>query len=230
VPGICKGGSFLLPTTSTNGYIGNWNPPINNNDTTTYTFIPNVGQCATTTTMTVGVTTKPTVAPITGPSVVAIDQTITLKNDTIGGIWLSTPPTLASINSVGEVKGILPGTVTIKYGISNICGHDTAYYSVQVFPPEVFIPNLFTPNGDGKNDLFYVRGSDFMYPLVELKIFDSWGSIIFESKGKVDDKSIAWDGKSKGKVQPSGVYIYLIKLLTKNGETIVKKGSISLMR
>jgi len=230
VAGICRGGSIVLPTTSTNGYIGNWNPPINNNDSTTYTFIPNVGQCATTTIMSVDVTTKPTVAPIAGPSVVAINQTITLKNNTIGGIWLATPPSLASINSVGEVKGVSPGTLSIKYVKSNFCGEDSAKYLVTVLAPDVFIPNLFTPNGDGKNDLFYVRGSSTLYNFVELKIFDSWGSIIFESKGLVNDKSIAWDGKSKGKVQPTGVYIYLIKLLTTTGETIVKKGSISLIR
>ncbi|AWH86600.1 hypothetical protein HYN59_16450 [Flavobacterium album] len=55
VAAICPGGSFTLPTTSTNGVTGTWSPAINNNATTTYTFTPNAGQCATTATMTVTV-------------------------------------------------------------------------------------------------------------------------------------------------------------------------------
>jgi hypothetical protein len=55
VPAICQGGSFTLPTTSTNGVTGTWSPAVNNNTTTTYTFTPSNGQCATTATMTVTV-------------------------------------------------------------------------------------------------------------------------------------------------------------------------------
>jgi len=50
---ICSGGSFTLPTTSNNGFIGTWSPAINNAATTTYTFTPNSGQCGGPTTMTV---------------------------------------------------------------------------------------------------------------------------------------------------------------------------------
>jgi gliding motility-associated-like protein len=53
IPPICSGGSFTLPTTSTNSITGIWSPTINNTSTTTYTFTPNSGQCASTTTMTV---------------------------------------------------------------------------------------------------------------------------------------------------------------------------------
>jgi hypothetical protein len=50
---LCAGASFSLPTTSTNGINGNWQPPINNQNTTTYTFTPNSGQCANTAQLTV---------------------------------------------------------------------------------------------------------------------------------------------------------------------------------
>jgi hypothetical protein len=58
---ICSGGSFSLPTTSSNGIAGTWAPAVNNTTTTTYTFTPNSGQCATTATMTVVV--NPNVTP-----------------------------------------------------------------------------------------------------------------------------------------------------------------------
>ncbi|MGQ3232466.1 MAG: T9SS type A sorting domain-containing protein, partial [Flavobacterium sp.] len=55
VPAICQGGTFTLPTVSNNGITGTWSPAVNNNTTTTYTFTPNAGQCASTATMTVSV-------------------------------------------------------------------------------------------------------------------------------------------------------------------------------
>ena len=44
-----------LPTTSNNSITGTWSPAINNTATTTYTFTPTAGQCATTTTMVISI-------------------------------------------------------------------------------------------------------------------------------------------------------------------------------
>ncbi|OYU83808.1 MAG: hypothetical protein CFE24_09600 [Flavobacterium sp. BFFFF2] len=58
---ICSGASLTaLPTTSNNSIAGTWSPAINNAATTTYTFTPNSGQCASATTMTISVNEKPT--------------------------------------------------------------------------------------------------------------------------------------------------------------------------
>jgi gliding motility-associated-like protein len=43
---VCSGGILNLPTTSSNGITGNWNPPANTSATNLYTFTPNAGQCA----------------------------------------------------------------------------------------------------------------------------------------------------------------------------------------
>jgi hypothetical protein len=50
-----------LPTTSLNGITGSWSPALNNQETTTYTFTPNAGQCANTATMTIVV--NPRIVP-----------------------------------------------------------------------------------------------------------------------------------------------------------------------
>jgi len=52
---FCTGSTVTpLPSTSTNGISGTWNPStINNTTTTTYTFTPTVGQCAQSTTITI---------------------------------------------------------------------------------------------------------------------------------------------------------------------------------
>ncbi|HSK14275.1 MAG TPA: hypothetical protein VK907_13735, partial [Phnomibacter sp.] len=64
VPAICSGATLTaLPTTSTNGITGIWSPALNNTATTTYTFTPTAGQCATTATLTI------TVNPILSPTI-----------------------------------------------------------------------------------------------------------------------------------------------------------------
>ena len=65
VAAICSGATLsALPTTSTNGISGTWSPALNNTSTTTYTFTPAEGQCASTASMTI------TVNPLLEPSVV----------------------------------------------------------------------------------------------------------------------------------------------------------------
>ena len=62
VASACSGAPLApLPTVSNNGIIGTWSPALDNTATTTYTFTPSVGQCATTTTMTIVV--NPLVEP-----------------------------------------------------------------------------------------------------------------------------------------------------------------------
>jgi hypothetical protein len=74
VAAICSGGSLsALPTTSTNNIVGSWAPALNNTATTTYTFTPNAGQCASTATMTIDVNTLPT-ATITASSATTFCQ------------------------------------------------------------------------------------------------------------------------------------------------------------
>ena len=59
---ICSGTVLsALPTTSTNGITGTWTPALNNTATTTYTFTPNTGQCATPATLTITVNENPTI-------------------------------------------------------------------------------------------------------------------------------------------------------------------------
>ena len=62
VAAICSGATLAaLPTTSLNGITGTWAPALDNTATTTYTFTPTAGQCATTATLTI--TVNPNVTP-----------------------------------------------------------------------------------------------------------------------------------------------------------------------
>lgn len=59
---VCSGSAISpLPTTSTNGITGTWSPAIDNLSTTTYTFTPASGQCASSQTMTITIIPSNTV-------------------------------------------------------------------------------------------------------------------------------------------------------------------------
>ncbi|QBZ98950.1 T9SS type B sorting domain-containing protein [Flavobacterium sangjuense] len=62
---ICSGETLSpLPTISNNGIVGTWLPNLNNTATTTYTFTPAVGQCATTSTLVITVYSVPQINSI----------------------------------------------------------------------------------------------------------------------------------------------------------------------
>ena len=89
VVAICSGQSFTLPATSNNGIMGTWSPAVNNMATTTYTFTPNTGQCASTTTMTVAVNNS-TLPTFTQVAAICSGQSFTLpatSNNGISGTW-----------------------------------------------------------------------------------------------------------------------------------------------
>ena len=57
---ICIGGDLAeLPNTSNNGFTGIWSPALNNQETTTYTFTPNIGQCAESAELVITITPQP---------------------------------------------------------------------------------------------------------------------------------------------------------------------------
>ncbi|SDG72813.1 Ig-like domain-containing protein [Chitinophaga filiformis] len=88
----------------------------------------------------------------------------------------------------------------------------------------IYIPNAFTPNGDAVNDVLKVYGS--IIKDIHLMIFNQWGEKLFDS----DSQDRGWDGTHKGKQQPSGVYMYVCRLVLLDGTTVDKKGIINLIR
>jgi len=88
---ICVGDIIpQLPTLSNNNISGTWNPALDNSKTTTYTFKPAIGSCATTTTMTIIVNSKltPSFTPV---APVCYNETIPelplTSNNNISGTW-----------------------------------------------------------------------------------------------------------------------------------------------
>jgi gliding motility-associated-like protein len=90
--------------------------------------------------------------------------------------------------------------------------------------PIVDIPTGFTPNGDGNNDILYVRG--VAIETMNLKIFNRWGQLVFES----NEQTKGWDGTYNGKQQEEDAYAYVLNVGFYGGTTAQKKGNITLIR
>ncbi len=89
----------------------------------------------------------------------------------------------------------------------------------------IFVPSAFSPNGDGQNDVFYVRGTPCVIQL-SLTIFDRWGELVFET----GNPSAGWNGTFRGTPMNTAVFVYFLNATLSNGERISKKGNLTLIR
>ena len=85
---------------------------------------------------------------------------------------------------------------------------------------DLFIPNGFTPDGDGKNDVFFIKGLNGKP--VKLTIFNRWGNKVYEKS----DYDNSWNGYvnisaitlGADKV-PAATYYYIIEFLDGDKES-----------
>ncbi len=95
----------------------------------------------------------PHAGTITGYDSVCAGLTILMVDTVSGGTWVSTGPFFASIEASGRVHGLLHGSTTILYIVSNSCGSDTAQHNVNinlpaqpVIGPSTICQSFTTPN------------------------------------------------------------------------------------
>lgn len=150
-----------------------------------------------------------------------------LSGDTTGIAYLWDDGTTSAKRMVTQ-----PGTYQVQ--VSNSC--EMIEKNVQVDLEDngltdlIYLPNAFSPNADGINDDFkgYI-GNGVQFESYELHVFDRWGNQVFLS----DEATAGWDGKYKGQIMPSGVYVWRLKTSIINcGQQIevVRTGDIALLR
>ncbi len=145
-----------------------------------------------------------------------------------GGVaydWLPTYPlTIPTIaNPMATLDHDQQFTLTVTDDIGCI-GYDTVF--VRVYPgPAYHVPNAFSPNGDGLNDIFRVipagiTNTDWF------RVFNRFGELVFETNQWLK----GWDGTFKGKKQPVGNYVWMLKGMDKNGKVVEMKGTVMLIQ
>lgn len=94
----------------------------------------------------------------------------------------------------------------------------------------MFIPNTFSPNGDGMNDVFYIRGAG-LTRIRSIQIFNRWGQQVFwKYDVRANEASAGWDGTFKGVAAKSDVYVYVAQVECENKTVMTVKGDVMLVR
>jgi len=126
-----------------------------------------------------------------------------------------------------DVEGVYPILLTVT-DINNCV--DTMLSVVQINEFfNVFVPNAFSPNGDGINDEFFVVGKDIDPSRFQLKIYNRWGELVFET----DDMGKPWLGnhESGDYYVPDGAYDYVIEAWSKTtSDRKIVRGFITILR
>lgn len=118
-----------------------------------------------------------------------------------------------------------PGIYTAKVSVNGCENSD----SIEVFKDcYIDIPNSFTPNGDGTNDYFLPRQLlSKGLTAFKMTVYNRWGQEIFQT---TSINGRGWDGKFNEKEQPTGVYVYIIDAVLKNGGNEHYQGNVTLLR
>jgi gliding motility-associated-like protein len=87
---------------------------------------------------------------------------------------------------------------------------------------EILIPNVITPSDDGKNDVFVIKNL-IQYPDNNLKIFNRWGTLIYD-KNSYGMDGYWWNG---GSSLSGGVYFYVINL---NDGNEPRRGTLTVIK
>lgn len=150
-------------------------------------------------------------------SIVKLDLTIDRKFSSISAAICP------GQNYLGYTKaGTYIDTLTTVNGCDSL---RTLILSIKNNCPGIYIPNAFTPNGDTKNDVFkpIILQQMQHYNFI---VFNRYGQKVFETS----NYSQGWDGNFKGKQQPLGSYVYLLKFSDYAGQETMEHGSVLLIR
>lgn len=86
------------------------------------------------------------------------------------------------------------------------------------------VPEAFSPNGDGVNDVLFVRGNGITD--LQFFVYNRHGQKIFESFSQDN----GWDGTFKGRRLDPGLFVYFARITYLSGYQEVIKGEVNLIR
>ncbi len=245
-PSVCKNSltTFTDQSTVTGGTITTWtwtfgdgspNSTLQNpshtyvnagNYTVTLTVTSNQG-CTASVSQQITVQPGPTAQFSENPTVAVIGQTVQFTDQSFTGIvsWLwhfgdgdsSMVQNPTHIYNAGGIYTVIL-VVTDAFG----CSDTITEIVIISMPPNV--PTGFSPNGDGQNDILFVKGGP--YKELEFRIYNNWGELIFISHNQKD----GWDGTKEGVKQPLGVYVWTVNAVTEDNLSHELKGDVTLLR
>ncbi len=121
-----------------------------------------------------------------------------------------------------SINDLEPGTYILTVTDDNGCEVTGDYVIPESLTECLFIPSSFTPNADGTNDTWVINNIE-LYPGHTVKIFNRWGTLLYEGSPYTEP----WDGTYNGKPVPSETYYYIVDL--NNGQEAFT-GTVTIVR
>ncbi|MEM0543070.1 gliding motility-associated C-terminal domain-containing protein [Flavobacterium sp. j3] len=198
---ICSGSSILeLPLISTNSVEGLWSPStVDSTNSGVYSFAPNTGQCATSTTLAVTVNPIPQFTITGGCDGDDYRLEIVEQNQNITNVsWLYNNAEIGQGNSIIITE---EGVFTAVTTNSNGCQNSQEIDIVNSFCK---IPKGVSANNDGDNDFFELSNLN----VKKLQIFNRYGMVVYTKNNYTNE----WNGQSdNGNEVPEGTYYYVVE-------------------
>lgn len=232
------------------GSITDWNYLIDGNSLTSqnpaYTFTATGSQvitqtvtsnlgCVDDTTMTITIYPSPTADFTYSPNPAMVNEIVSFVDQSTGnGInqWYWDYGDLEADNAQNPTHNYdQGGEYTIILAVTDALGcEDTVAKVITIALPPV-LPTGFTPNGDGENDVFWIRGGPF--ERVTFNIYNNWGELIFtssEANYLTSWEDLGWDGMYKNEPAPLGVYTWTFTVVMANNVVKQDSGDVTLLR
>jgi surface protein len=201
----CEGASIpSLPTISEEGISGVWSPALNSEQTTTYSFVPNAGQCATTSAVTI--TINPFPIP-TGDSNQSFNS-----NSTLADILVSPATVLwyASSQDALANSNQLPSNTQLQNGFTYYAVNDNGQCRSQPFPVTVsftlgvdsndFLSFKYYPNP--VNSLLTITANNY---IKKVEVYNLLGQLLIDKL--FDNTTISIDLNEL----PNSIYMVKVK-------------------
>lgn len=191
-----------------------------------YTVVYSLLDCEAKASLSVTVVPRPHLVNVTGSQTIGLGASIRLFAEGadswhwVPGNWLDNEYSGAPLSTPRE---------TVTYTVTGTNGEgcfDTARVTITVEDMDVYVPTAFTPDGDGRNDVFRIRGISAKR-FVQLAIYNRPGQRIYFNDSDPDN---GWDGTEKGKPCDIGTYFYFLVVREADGTQRVLKGDITLIR
>lgn len=113
---------------------------------------------------------------------------------------------------------------TVHFIDENGCSAEDTVLVLVNFKTGVGVPSAFSPNGDGNNDVLFVKG--YGIEALSFTIYNRYGEVVFYTT----DQSIGWDGTFKDRDENPGVFTWSLQYNFVDGKAGSKKGNTTLIR
>lgn len=102
-------------------------------------------------------------------------------------------------------RPLIETVYTVVFTDVNGCTATDSVIVLVNFVQGIGVPQAFSPNGDGHNDVLYVKG--YGIESMRFTVYNRYGQKVFETT----DQTIGWDGKFNNRDENPGVFVWVLE-------------------